>query len=209
MSGPVLYAAFMIVVYPLGIPTLFALLLFRNRKGLEDTSLRNDNSDLLQQSTSYKWKPYKLSAFYYEVVECGRCVMLAAVVVFIYPNTAAQVAITLAIAFIFAFVSERLDPYESHWDGWISRIGHVMVVVTMYVALLAKVDVSKEGSQSQALLAGVLVAAHIAMVLAVVAEASILVYSVRQRDSPLPRARTNLSADRRGSQPKDSGTNSI
>ena len=44
-----IYAAFMIVVYPLGIPTLFALLLFRNRKGLEDTSLRNDNSDLLQQ----------------------------------------------------------------------------------------------------------------------------------------------------------------
>ena len=137
--------------------------------------------------------------------------MLAAVVVFIYPNTAAQVAIILAIAFIFAFVSERLDPYESHWDGWISRIGHVMVVVTiMCVTLLAKVDVSKEGSQSQALLAGILVAAHIAMVLTTtVAEASILVCSVRQRDSPLPRTRTNLSADRRRSQPKYSGTNSI
>ncbi|CAN0378106.1 unnamed protein product [Ascophyllum nodosum] len=79
-----IYAAFMLVVYPLGIPTLFALLLSRNRKALVDTSLRNNTRDLLQQSTSNLWKPYKPSAFYYEVVECGRRVMLTGVVVFIY-----------------------------------------------------------------------------------------------------------------------------
>ena len=65
-----------------------------------------------------------------------------------------------------------------------------MVVLTMYVALLAKIDVSNEqGFQSQALLAGVLVAAHIAMVLAVVAEAIVIVCSSRQRDLPQPRRR--------------------
>ena len=104
--------------------------------------------------------------------------MLTGFVVFICPNTAAQVAITQAIAFIFAFTSERRDPYDSHWDAWVSRIGHVMVVLTIYVALLAKIDVLNEGSQSQALLAGVLVAAHIAMILAVVAEAIVLVCSL-------------------------------
>ena len=186
-----IYAAFMLVAYPLGIPILFSLLLLRNRKALVNTSLRNDTRDLLQQSASNLWKPSKPSAFYYEVVECGRRVMLTGVVVFIYPNTAAQIAITLAIAFIFAFTSERLDPYDSHWDGWVSRIGHVMVVLTMYVALLAKMDVSNEGSQSQALLAGILVTAHTTMVLTAVAEAVILVCSVRQCDLPLPRTRTN------------------
>ena len=186
-----IYAAFMLVAYPLGIPISFAFLLFRKRKTLVNTSLRNDDRDLLQQSTSNLWKPYKPSAFYYEVVECGRRVMLTGVVVFIYPNTAAQIAITLAIAFIFAFTSERLDPYDSHWDGWVSRLGHVMVVLTMYVALLAKMDVSNENSQSQKLLASILVVAHAAMVLTAVAEAIVLVRSVRQRDLPLPRARTN------------------
>ena len=187
-----IYAVFMLVAYPLGIPIIFALLLFRERKALVNISLRNDDRDLLQQSTSNLWKPYKPSAFYYEVVECGRRVMLTGVVVFIYPNTAAQIAITLAIAFTFAFTSERLDPYDSHWDGWVSRIGHVMVVLTMYVALLAKIDVSNEGSQSQVMLAGILVVAHIAMVLTAVAEAIVLVCSVRQRDLPLlPRARRN------------------
>ena len=218
-----IYAAFMLVVYPLGIPIMFALLLFRNRKALVDTSLRNDTRDLLQQSTSNLWKPYKPSAFYYEVVKCIRRVMLTGVVVFIYPSTAAQIAITLAIAFMFAFTSERLDPYDSHWDAWVSRIGHVMVVLTMYVALLARIDVSNEGSQSQALLAGVLVAAHIVMVLAVVAEAIALVCSVRQCDSPQPRKRRinyvvplddfssiqSYSVDSRSSQQKGPGINPI
>ena len=184
-----IYAAFMLVVYPLGIPIMFALLLFRNRKALVDTSLRNDTRDWFQQSTSNLWKPYKPSAFYYEVVECSRRAMLTGVVVFIYPSTAAQIAITLAIAFMFAFTSERLDPYESHWDAWVSRIGHVMVVLTMYVALLARIDVSNESSQSQALLAGVLVAAHISMVLVVVAEAIVLVCSAQPRDLSQPRRR--------------------
>ena len=34
-----IYAAFMLVVYPFGIPTMFALLIFRNRKTHVDTSL--------------------------------------------------------------------------------------------------------------------------------------------------------------------------
>ena len=45
----------MIVVYPFGIPALFAFLLFRNnnRKGSTSTSLRNIYSDLLQYYSTY------------------------------------------------------------------------------------------------------------------------------------------------------------
>lgn len=115
--------------------------------------------------------------------------MLAGIVVFIYPNTAAQIAMTLAMAFIFALTSEHLNPYVSKLDGWVARIGHAMVVLTMFVALLTKMDVSDEGAQSQVILAGVLVTAHIAMILTAVAEAFILIYSVQQTDLPLPRPR--------------------
>ncbi|CAN0503469.1 unnamed protein product, partial [Scytosiphon promiscuus] len=82
------------------------------------------------------WKPYKPSVFYYEVIECGRRVLLTGAVVFIYPNTSAQVAVTLIIAFAFAMTSEALAPFASRWDTWISRMGHVVVFVSMYVALL-------------------------------------------------------------------------
>ena len=64
-----------------------------------------------------------------------------------------------------------------------------MVVLTMIVALLSKVDVSDENTQSQNMFAGILVTAHIAMVLTGVTEAAFLVYSVQETDSPLPRPR--------------------
>ena len=181
------YAGLMIALYPVGIPVFFAVLLFRKRKDLKNAALRTYNGELVHQSTSSLWKPYKPSVFYYEVVECVRRALLAGVVVFIYPNTAAQIAVTLAVAFIFAFASERLDPYESKWDGWVSRMGHIMVVLTMFVALLTKVDVSSEGTQSQNIFAAILVASHVAMVLMAVMEAVALIFSVQQHDSPLPK----------------------
>jgi len=177
-------------VYPLGIPVFFAILLFRNRQFLENATLRTYNGESIQQSTSSLWKPYKPSIFYYEIVECARRLVLAGIVVFIYPDTAAQITVTLAMAFIFALMSERLNPYESKWDGWVARIGHVMVVLTMFVALLTKVDVSDEGTQSQDMFAGILVTAHIAMILTGVTEAILLIYTVHETDSPLPRPRS-------------------
>ena len=116
--------------------------------------------------------------------------MLTGIMVFIYPNTTAQIAVTLAMAFVFALVFERLNPYENRMDRWVARIGHIMVVLTMFVALLTKVDVSREGTQSQDIFAAILVTAHIAMVLTGVTEAVLLICSVQQNDSPVPRSRS-------------------
>ncbi|CAM9186739.1 unnamed protein product, partial [Laminaria digitata] len=89
------YAGFMILVYTVGIPLLYAILLCRNDV-LTDGVRRNTN--LSVSTTSDLWVSYKPNRFFYEVVECGRRVLLAAAVVFISPNTAAQVVVTLAVA---------------------------------------------------------------------------------------------------------------
>ena len=184
------YAGFMVALYTVGIPALYSFLLFRDREIL--TSERVDREETARvQSTSDLWRPYKPSAFYYEVIECGRRVMLAGVVVFIYPNTAAQIAITLLLAFVFVVVSEILSPYESRWDAWLSRIGHGVVYVSMYDALLLKVDVSDERAGSQRVFECLLVTAHACMVLVVVMETVLLACALRvqHREEPLPRFR--------------------
>eukprot|EP00904_Undaria_pinnatifida_P003224 jgi/Undpi1/12902/HiC_scaffold_7.g02568.m1 len=173
-----IYAGFMIVVYPVGIPTLYAFLLFRNRGVLKDEVGREANQRT--QAVSDLWMPYKPSVFYYEVIECVRRVLLTGVVVFIYPNTSAQIAVTLIIAFAFAITSEGLAPFASKWDTWISRMGHVVVYASMYVALLLKVDVSDEKSGSQKVFEAVLVAAHVGMVLAVIAESGVMMCSLKE-----------------------------
>lgn len=162
------YAGVMIVLYTVGIPLFYATLLNKNREALVKVG-RESNPRL--KSTTDLWKPYKPHRFYYELVECGRRILLAGVVVFIYPNTASQVAVTILIAVFFMFVSEILAPYSSAWDTWISRMGHGIVFMSMYVALLLKVDVSNERRSSQKVFEIILVSAHTCMVLVVVVEA--------------------------------------
>ncbi|CAN0093617.1 unnamed protein product [Ectocarpus sp. 4 AP-2014] len=173
------YAGIMVFVYPVGIPLLYAVLLFQRRHVLSDAGA----DKAVAQSISGLWEPYRPERFYYEVVECVRRVMLTGVVVFIFPNDAAQIAITMLIAFSFLIVFEVLSPYTSESDIWLSRVGHVIIHLSMFDLLLLKVDVSQERDQSQAAFAGVLVASHVLMILAIVVEAVGICYaSTRKQD---------------------------
>ena len=188
------YAGLMIFLYPVGIPSLYAFLLFSHRHVLRNTQSRKESS--VVRSMSDLWKPYKPQRFYYEVIECGRRIMLTGVIVFIYPNTAAQIAVTLAISVVFIFVSEILAPHESHWDTWISRTGHIVIFASMYVALLLKVDVSGENATSQETFEVILIFAHGCMILTVVVEAVLMTLSLRagkHEEDPSPRLRNSSS----------------
>lgn len=189
-----LFAYVMVAVYPVGIPLFYAYLLYKNRRVLAsegDAAKRETSSQV--QPISDLWAPYKPGRFYFEVIECMRRIMLTGVVVFIYPNTAAQVAVTLMIAFWFVAMSLYLAPYVSKWDAHLSLAGHVIVFTSMYTALLSRVDVSDERDLSQEVFAGVLVAAHACLVVAVVAETTVMVCSMRgpgspqQQDGPRPK----------------------
>lgn len=183
-----IYAGFMILVYPVGIPVLYALILFHEHKMMTKGS--GYEAHPRHEPTSNLRKPYRRSVFYYEVVECCRRVLLTGAVVFIYPNTAAQISVTIVIAFTFFLVSESLRPYVSRWDSWVSRTGHVIVFLSMYVALLLKVDVSGERARDQNMFAGFLVAAHTVAIVAVIAETIALVFSLRTQETSLPSSRS-------------------
>ena len=188
------YASLMMLVYPLGIPAIYAVLLFNNRRMLREENGREES--LVARSTSGLWKPYKPQRYYYEVIECSRRILLTGVVVFIYPNSGAQIAAAVAIAVVFVLVSEALAPFHSPWDNWISRLGHAIVFVSMYLALLLKVDVSGEDSYSQKAFEVVLIAAHGCMVLLVVIEAEVMALLLRagaQREDIRPRRRHSLN----------------
>lgn len=177
--GHKVFAGFMLMVYPLGIPFLYGVLLHRNRFDLVKSTGREDN--VLLKSTTDLWKPYKPDRFYYEIIECGRRVMLAGVVVFIYPNTPSQVAVTLVIAVFFMLLAEALAPYASRWDVWLSRAGHAIVFLSMYEALLLKVDLSEERGGGKHMFAVILVVAHMCMIAAVAVEAIVMIFSLSKK----------------------------
>ena len=193
-----IYAGLMIMLYPVGIPALYAGLLFNNRRILKDDKSREESH--FATPISDLWKPYKPQRFYYDVVECSRRILLTGAVVFIYPNTASQVAVAFAIAVFFVFVSEAMAPYKSCWDAWTSRIGQAIVFANMYFALLLKVDVSGDNHSSQEMFGVILVGVHGCMVLTVVVQVVVLAMSLRSTkhlEDPRPRPRRLSSLDLR------------
>lgn len=162
------YAGFMVVVYPLGIPAVFTWWLVSNQHDLRHRVESARPADNLEPMRNL-WEPYKPERYYYEVLECGRRIVLTGLAVFIYPGSAAQVAIEVAFAAALLVIFEVLDPFIDSVDAWLYRSGALVVFFSMYLALLLKVDASNESSQSQETFASLLVAAHVGMVLTVIA----------------------------------------
>eukprot|EP00611_Tribonema_gayanum_P000844 TRINITY_DN1063_c0_g1_i4.p1 TRINITY_DN1063_c0_g1~~TRINITY_DN1063_c0_g1_i4.p1 ORF type:complete len:528 (+),score=78.33 TRINITY_DN1063_c0_g1_i4:187-1770(+) len=71
-----IYAGFMIVLYPVGIPVLYAAVLWRHRRAIKavETSSRASAKavDARLASSSFLWEPYRPDRYYWEVVSCWR-----------------------------------------------------------------------------------------------------------------------------------------
>lgn len=170
------YATLMIVVYPIGIPTVFSWWLVRNRKHLKMAD-RQEISHLKPFSSI--WGTYKPSRYYFEVVECGRRVALTMASVFLIPNTVNQIAVVLSLAVVFLFISEWMSPFESNADMSLYRWGNGVVLASMYVALLLKANESNEKPGLISVFGGVLIVANVFMIVAVVVQTVLLTKSWR------------------------------
>ena len=165
------YAIGMVLVYPVGIPAVFSWWLGRNRQDLRKPD-RNGVAHL--EACNSLWAAYKPSRYYYEVIECGRRIMLTGIAVFIVPGTSAQTAMVLLLAVV-VLVSELLSPFERGVDMGLYRWGNGVVLMSMYSALLLEVDVSEEESATISVFVVVLIAANVVMVVTVVVESYLLV----------------------------------
>ncbi|CAN0512970.1 unnamed protein product, partial [Scytosiphon promiscuus] len=86
-EGFMWYAGVMSIVYPFGIPFCYALSLCGARNGIQSGQQAVAGSAVVLKDL---WEPYQKHAYYYEVVECVRRVVLSGLVVGVFPNTAGQ-----------------------------------------------------------------------------------------------------------------------
>lgn len=157
------YAGFMAIVYPIGIPASFAWMLYRYRDVLTMRSQEDDVSEVVQTCRDL-WEPYKPRRYYYEIIEYVRRVSLTGISAFIYPTSAAQVAIVFMMAVFFALLFEAQSPFSKPLDAWLYRSGNCLVLLSMYLALLLRVDLSQEDDRSQESFSVVLVILHVGLV---------------------------------------------
>lgn len=170
------YAMVMIFIYPVGVPAIYMLLLARNRQDLINPQ-RAKKAHLVPLRGI--WAAYKPSRYFYEVVECGRRIALTGMAAFVYPNSTAQIAIVLLIAFFFAFLSESLDPFVGKTDMNLYRWGNGVIVASLYAAFLLKVDVGEDTEEALAAYSGALIAANVFMVLTALVQTGMLLREFR------------------------------
>lgn len=117
-------------------------------------------------------------------------------IVFVLPYEMGQVAMTLIFVVIFALGSEILAPYQNPWDAWISRIGHVVLFLSILVAfLLLYVEDAGRGSASEEVYGSALVATNICWIAAVVAEGLATACSSSPVAECLPRWKSSANAN--------------
>ena len=170
------YAIVMVFVYPIGLPAIIAWWLIRNRADLKKAD-RTTMEHL--QPFSGIWAPYRPSRYFYEVVECGRRIALTATASFVLPNSMAQIAVVLLVAAILLFVSESMSPFRSKVDMGLYRWGNGIILASMYVALLLKVDKSGEDNSTLSAFGKVLIAANVFLVFTVLVQSVLLVVEWR------------------------------
>ncbi|KAG5190539.1 hypothetical protein JKP88DRAFT_175650 [Tribonema minus] len=140
------YAWCMIIVYPIGVPALFAWLLYKKRApdhagGTAETAAEQDVS-------SFLWQPYKPGLCrYWELVECLRRLALTGFLVFIMPGTAGQAAWSMLFAFASIVIFMAAKPHAELSQSRQYMLGGLIIYLSTTSARLEKLDYTHESSQ--------------------------------------------------------------
>ena len=139
------YALTMMGIYPVGIPAVFAWLLFENIRGLVNA----DRETLVQlEPLRDLWAAYNPSQYYYEVVECGRrivCICMASLRSLL---SAARLSYrvhgsSLCVC-LFVYFGASVSLYKADGRGYLPLGGGRVIVASIHVPFLMKVDVTQD-----------------------------------------------------------------
>ncbi|CAN0046228.1 unnamed protein product, partial [Phaeothamnion confervicola] len=135
------YAAFMALVYPIGIPLVYGWMLWAQRRRIAVSRATMPEAERLAdptiRMTRFLWQPYKREVFWWELFECVRRLCLTGVLVFILPGTPGQqsawatVFSVAGLAAVFYFL-----PHESSADAHVYCLGCIIIFCSMFFSLM-------------------------------------------------------------------------
>ncbi|KAG5187182.1 hypothetical protein JKP88DRAFT_254102 [Tribonema minus] len=167
------YAGVMVLVYPLGIPALFAWVLIYSFGWRRDEA-RSAAADQFSRSATFLWAPYTAHAHYWECIECLHRLMLAGMLVFIPPDTAALGAVACLFAFVMAVVYEQVTPHQETREKRLYTLGYSIVFVSMFTSQL--MQYKHVGDTSEQVIGGLLIALNVLLLTMALAQVA-LAYS--------------------------------
>lgn len=153
------FAAIMTILYPIGIPAMYFILLFRKRRTLlipkED---RTDEERKAVAHLKFIADAYKPEFWYFEVIECIRRILLSAGLVFITPGSPTQGIFATIVSYLSTLLYLGCQQFP---DPSVNRLGvmaQVQLFFTFLSALMVKMDISTMSNYDAAIFDNMLVA---------------------------------------------------
>ena len=104
------------------------------------------------------WQAYRPGAYYFEVLECFRRLLLTGCLVFILPNSAGQAAVACVLSVLTVGIFALLHPYSDSNDHRSYTLGALAIFLTMFMGLVVRVSyvrgVAGNGSQETGMVCG-------------------------------------------------------
>ena len=158
-QGWFIYAIIMLMVYPFGIPFLFAVLLWRERYSLcphlEEHGIRylfvrhpswlTDKESRGKESIlSFLASSYQPNTFWFEVVECYRRLLLSSMLILFSDGSTAQIVVAMLLNLLSIKIYSYYLPFADDSDDTLAEIAQWQLFCVFFAALLIRVDVTGE-----------------------------------------------------------------
>ena len=140
------WASFMIVLYPIGIPSLYFWLLYKKRYEIihrDDIDSRNTIINESRQQTSVKvikflYESYKPQFWYFEIVETSRRLMLTGILSITDAGNSGQVVFGIIIAVFYTKVYAYYQPYELEESSTIAELAQYQIFFSFFGSLVVQ-----------------------------------------------------------------------
>ena len=126
-----------VLAYPLGIPSLTLLLLFKNGKSIKTNGAARQRYEFLVAD-------YRPEFYYWDCFEMLRKVSITGILMFVSAGSVFQLVVGIILCIGFGFSAAWFQPYVSGTAN-IFKVGtEVTLLVTMVLAVMLKIDLSNE-----------------------------------------------------------------
>eukprot|EP00619_Florenciella_sp_RCC1007_P015113 CAMPEP_0205910140 /NCGR_PEP_ID=MMETSP1325-20131115/4269_1 /ASSEMBLY_ACC=CAM_ASM_000708 /TAXON_ID=236786 /ORGANISM="Florenciella sp., Strain RCC1007" /LENGTH=495 /DNA_ID=CAMNT_0053276471 /DNA_START=51 /DNA_END=1538 /DNA_ORIENTATION=- len=156
-----MYGIVTLFIFPIGVPMMYLSLMNYHRTRMDYTYYRghikngyrlNEQqlyqlraTDPVTRSFGFLYSQYNDRNYWFEVVECGRKMLLCGLVVLLAPGTPSQYTLCMLIFFcLFTFIA-YFRPYHSNLDSQIALVCYVTTFVTYVVTFLISYEEDGKG----------------------------------------------------------------
>jgi hypothetical protein len=157
-NGYLVYASIMTCLFPVGIPALYIMLLWKDRKILNPDPKRKGNETLIIdkrektpeiQHTIFLWGSYRPNAWWFEIFECVRRILLTGALVFVQQGSQTQVALGTLICITCGIIFALVWPYATYRDNVLGMLSHCQLIGTLFSAMMFKLGKNADSAYDQ------------------------------------------------------------